>query len=142
MGNAFYSNLNKICILIKRALKIINNDSNYSTFYIIHKSLLFHDIVKMNSIKFMFKARNNLLNINLQKLYSIKLHNTYLFHILKIRTDRKSFFLSITCPRLWNNVDDSIRKILNFNLFKRTLKKYLLNSYHYIFNCPSNLYLY
>ena len=28
-----------IVCLQKRALKIINNDSNYSTFYIIHKSL-------------------------------------------------------------------------------------------------------
>ena len=89
-GNTFFSNLNKICILQKRALKIINNDSNYSTFYIIHKSLQFHDIVKMNTIKFMFRARNNVLPINLQKLYSIKLHNTYLFHRLKVRTDRKS----------------------------------------------------
>ena len=129
-GNTFFSNLNKICILQKRALKIINNDSNYSTFYIIHKSLQFHDIVKMNTIKFIFRARNNLLPINLQKLYSIKLHNTYLFHRLKVRTDRKSVCLSITGPRLWNNLDYSIRQILNLNLFKRTLKKYLLNSYH------------
>ena len=97
-GNTFFSNLNKICILQKRALKIINNDSNYSTFYIIHKSLQFHDIVKMNTIKFMFRARINLLPINLQKLYSIKLHNTYLFHRLKVRTDIKSFCLSITGP--------------------------------------------
>ena len=110
-------------------MKIINNYSNYSTFYIIHKSLQFHDIVKMNTIKFMFRARNNLLPINLQTLYSIKLHNTYLFHRLKVRTDRKSFCLSITGSiELWNNLDDSIRKILNFNLFKRTLKKYLMNS--------------
>ena len=109
--------------ITKKSFEIINNDSNYSTFYIIHKSLQFHDIVKMNTIKFMFRARNNLLPINLQKLYSIKLHNTYLFHRLKFRTDRKSFCLSITVPRLWNNLDYSIRKILNFNLFKRTLKK-------------------
>ena len=83
---------------------------------------------------------NYLLPINLQKLYSIKLHNTYLFHRFKVRTDRKSFCLSITGPRLWNNLDDSISKILNVNVFNRTLKKYLLNSYHYIFNCPFNLY--
>ena len=102
-------------------MKIINNDSNYSTFYIIYKSLQFHDIVKMNTIKFMFSVRNNLLPINLQNLYSINLHNTYLFHRFKVRTDRKSFCLSITGPRLWNNLEDSIRKILNFNLFKRTL---------------------
>ena len=74
-GNTFFSNLNKIYILQKRALKIITNDTNYSTFYIIHKSLQFHDIIKMNTIEFMFRARNNLLPINLQNLYSIKLHN-------------------------------------------------------------------
>ena len=58
-GNTYFSNLNKICILQKIALKIINNDSNYSTFYIIHKSLQLYDIIKMNTIKFMFRARNN-----------------------------------------------------------------------------------
>ena len=102
----------------KRALKIINNDYNYSTFYIIHKSLQFYDIVNMNTMKFMFNARNNLLPFNFQTLYSIKLHNTYLFHRFKVRTDRKALCLSITCPRLWNNVDNSIRYILNFNKFK------------------------
>ena len=75
----------------------------------------------MNKIKFMFRARNNLLLINLQTLYSIQLHNTYLFHRFKVRTDRKYFCLYITGPRLWNNLDDSIRTILNLNLFKRTL---------------------
>ena len=55
----------------------------------------------MNTIKFMFRARNNLLPINLQKLYSIKLHNTYLFHRFKVRTDRKALCLSII--GLWNN---------------------------------------
>ena len=54
----------------------------------------------MNTIKFMFRARNNELPINLQKLYSIKLHNTYLFHRLKVRTDRKAFCLSITGPTM------------------------------------------
>ena len=52
-----------------------------------------------------------------------------------IRTDRKVFCVSITCPRLWNNLDNSIRNILNLNLFKITFKN-VLNSYHYIFNCP------
>ena len=50
--------------------------------------------------------------------------------------DRNAFCLSIIGHRLWNNLDNSIRKILNFNVFKITLKTYLLNSYHYIINCP------
>ena len=56
----------------------------------------------MNTIKFMFRARNNLLPFNLKKkLYSInsinsiKLHNSSLFHKFKVRTDRKvSIYLS------------------------------------------------
>ena len=95
----------------------------------------------MNTIKFMFRARKNVLPIYyLHKLYSIKLHNTYLFHRLKVRTYRKSFCLSNIGLRIWNNLDNSVRKILNFNLFKRTSKEYLLNNYHFIFNCPFNLY--
>ena len=71
----------------------------------------------MNTIKFMFRASNNLLTIILQTLYSIKLHNTYLFHRFKVRTDRKAFCLCITGPRLRNNLDNSIRNILNLNVF-------------------------
>ena len=65
--------------LTKRALKVINNDSieytnnyTYSTFYNNHKSLKYYDIVKMDTMKYMFRARNNLLPFNLQTLYSIK----------------------------------------------------------------------
>ena len=54
----------------------------------------------MNTMKFMFRARNNVLPFNLQKLYSIKLHNKYAFHGFKVRPDIKAFRLSITSPRL------------------------------------------
>ena len=40
--------------------------------YELLKSLQFHEIVKMNTITFIFRARKNVLPINLQKLYSIK----------------------------------------------------------------------
>ena len=36
-------------------------------------SLKFYDIIKMNSIKFMFRARNNVLPNNLQLLYKVNL---------------------------------------------------------------------
>ena len=44
----------------------------------------------MNTTKFMFRDRNNLLPFYLQKLYSIKLHNTYLFNRFKVWTDKKA----------------------------------------------------
>ena len=85
----------------------------------------------MNTMKFVFRARNNLLPFNLQKLYSIKLHNKYLCHRFRVRTDSKALVLYITGPKLWHNLDNYIINILNFNSFKRNLKQYVLNSYHF-----------
>ena len=62
----------------------------------------------MDTMKFMFRVGNNILPFNLQKLYSIKLHDTYLFHRFKVKTNRKAFCLSITGPRIWNNLSYSI----------------------------------
>ena len=49
----------------------------------------------MNSIQFMFRARNNVLPKNLQLLYKSKSYNGNMFHRIKVRTDRKAFFYKI-----------------------------------------------
>ena len=65
-GDTFRSSLKNILFLQKRAIKCIsNNHSTYTHFYTISDSLKFDDIVNMNSIKFMFRARNNVLPKNL-----------------------------------------------------------------------------
>ena len=51
----------------------------YTNFYTIYNSLKFDDIVKMNSIKCMFRARNNILPKNLQLLYIAKSYNEICF---------------------------------------------------------------
>ena len=72
-GNTFKSSLNNIFILQKRAIKCIyNTHSLYTNFYTISNSLKFDDIVKINSITFMFRARNNILPKNFN--YYIKLN--------------------------------------------------------------------
>ena len=63
----------------KRTIKCICNIlSIYSNFYTIYNSLKFDDIVKMNSIEFMFRAKNNILPNHL--LYTAKSYNGNLFH--------------------------------------------------------------
>ena len=47
----------------KFTLKIINNYSNYSTFYIIHKSLQFYEIDKINTMTIIYKVRNNICHL-------------------------------------------------------------------------------
>ena len=41
----------------------------------------------MNSIKFIFRARNNVLPKNLELLYKAKSYNGNIFHRIKVRTD-------------------------------------------------------
>ena len=101
----------------------------YTNFYTISNSLKFDDIVKMNSIKFMFLARNNILPKNLQLLYKVKSYNGNLFHRIKLRTDRKAFCLSNTGPILWNRLSQKIRKITKLNNFKTIFKSFMISSY-------------
>ena len=101
----------------------------YTNFYTIYNSLKFDDIVKMNSIQFMFRARNNILPKNLQLLYKAKSYNANLFHRIKVRTDRKAFCLSNTGPMLWNRLPPKIRKITKLNNFKTIFKSFMISSY-------------
>ena len=129
-GNTFKSSLKNIFILQKRAIKCIcNTHSMYTNFYTISNSLKFDDIVKMNSIQFMFRARNNILPKNLQLLYKAKSYNGNLFHRIKVRTDRKAFCLSNTGQMLWNRLPQQIRNITKLNNFKTIFKSLMTSSY-------------
>ncbi len=50
------------------------------------------DLVKLNTLNFMFRANSLILPHDLQFLFLPKNHNK--FHRIKLRTDRKSFCLS------------------------------------------------
>ena len=68
--------------------------------YSIQKYLMkFTDIVKLKTSIVMFKASKNTLTNIIQKLFICGRKHTF---IRKIRTDRKSFCISIIGPQLWN----------------------------------------
>ena len=95
-GNTFKSSLKNIFILQKRAIKCIcNTHSMYTNFYTISNSLKFDDIVKMNSIKFMFRARNNILPKNLQYYIKLNLIMEICFIELKYELTEKHFVYRI-----------------------------------------------
>ena len=102
------SSLLKITIIQKRALKCIlgthYNSSNYNKLHSTFNILKFSDIVEYNTAKFMNRANNKMLPINLQKLYKIKTYNKNLFYRIKVRTDRKALCLTNVGHKLWNNL--------------------------------------
>ena len=59
-----------------------------------HNSLKFTDSVKLNTAKFMFRARHYSQPPNLQNLFKVKAYDKLLFHRIIIRTQRKLFCLS------------------------------------------------
>ena len=65
-------------------------------FYFKYNNLKFDDIVKLNTVKFMFRARFNLFKLN--SYYNL------LFHRITIRTQRKYVCISNKGPQLWNNL--------------------------------------
>ena len=101
----------------------------YTTFYTIYNSLKFDDIVKMNSIQFMFRARNNILLKNLQLLYKAKSYNGNLFHRIKVRINRKAFCLSNIGPMLLYRLPQKIRNITKLNNFKTIFKSFMISFY-------------
>ena len=118
MENTFRSSLKNIFILQKISIKCICNNNNifiYTHVYTISNSLKFDYIVKINSITFIFLARNNLLPNNLQLSYKAKSYNVNLFHRIKVRTDRKAFCLSNIGPMLWNRLPQKIGNITKLN---------------------------
>ena len=82
-GHTFVYSLLKIIIIQKRALKCIlgtqYNSYNYNKLHSTFNILKFSDIVKYNTAKFMNRANNKMLPINLQKLYKIKTYNKIYF---------------------------------------------------------------
>ena len=81
----------------------------------------FTDIVKLKSLIVMFKESKNTFTNNIQKL-SISCRK-HIFIRTKIRTDIKSFCISIICPKLWNYyyIMINIKKVLS--LLKKSPEK-------------------
>ena len=77
----------------------------------------------MNSIKLMFRARNNVLPKNLKLIYKAKSYNGNLFHRIKYELTKKHFVYRIpTGPILWNRLPYKIRNITKLNNFKTIFK--------------------
>ena len=85
--------------------------------------------MKYNTAKFMNRANNKMLPINLQKLYKIKTYNTNLFYRIKVRTDRKAFCLTNVGPKLWNNLNINLKYNNYPNKFNKNYNKYLISLY-------------
>ena len=138
-GNSNRSNLNKIHLLQKRAMRIIFNKR-----YRAHTNLLFHqskslkinDLYSYNLGNFMYQLEINDLPIRLTEMFikNQEIHNyptrqSNHFHPPRTRTVTLQKTFIYTGPILWNSLNPALKSTPTLNTFKRKLKNFFLNTY-------------
>ena len=136
-GNTYKSNLQPLVILQKRAIRIVNNvgfQEHTNSLFLQLNTLKLMDMVNFKTAQIIFKARNNLLPGNIQKMFfnregDYNLRGEHKLKQLRITTTRKSQCITICGVNLWNGLDLEIQKSSNILQFKRLYKNYIINSY-------------
>ena len=136
--NSYCTNLNKLRILQKKAIRII---TNYH--YIAHTDPLFSklkllkldDLYKHQLCIFMYKAANNklpdamssmLTKYNIHKHY---LRNQNSYYIQNIRINSRKCTINYSGPVFWNALPSKLKQLVSINQFKNKLKELLLCKY-------------
>ena len=141
-GNTFETRLNKVVILQKRAIRLVEN-VNYRdhTEPIFHKykCLKFLDIISLKTLLVIYQAEKHILPVNLQKLFmktrNVHNHNTRSsnrgnFDLKFCRTKIRSMSISIRGVKLWNELNSNYHNIKSLSSFKKTIKKMYINGYN------------
>ena len=134
-GNTYQYNKNNILKLQKRAVWCIKNTSyNAHTDPLFSELniLKFEQVVKLDTLKFMYKVVNDMLPKNIQNKFilneKIHIYNTRQkldVHIHSTNTQIAHNSLVSHGPELWSKLDISLKNLPSMQSFKRKLKQYL-----------------
>lgn len=126
-GNNYMTTIHPLLILQKKAIRIIHGAGyrdHTNSLFLQSKLIKFKDMVDFHTAQILFKAKNNLLPENIQTLFTgreggYNLRGKFKFKILKARTTRKTFCISICGVKLWNSLEGTLRECPNINQFKK-----------------------
>ena len=138
-ATASKSNLNCISIMQKKAIRIITKsgklDHTHSLFTKL-RILKFTDLIKLRICIVMHKVKLRLLPNKILDRYSLycnvgqySLRRQDKFRTMYARTTLKQKCLSHLGVRLYNDIPKSITSSQSINIFKLSLKKYIINQY-------------
>ena len=111
-----------------------------------HTNLLFYnlrilkleDLINLKTIMIMYKAKNNLLPRNIQRLFQIVQNQHYetrqtgQFSLQYYRTNFKSMSVSVYGVKLWNSLNDDCKTFNNEYFFKKRYKDKVFKEYQRI----------
>ncbi len=122
-----------IYVAKKRAIRIINKigyrDHTNSLFL-----FKFIDLVHFQTAQIMYKAKNNLLPGNIQKMFlngeeRYNLRRECNFKHLYVRTTLRSFCISVCGVKLWNRLSLVLKQYPSVIQFKKQYKRMVLRMY-------------
>ena len=138
-GGTYKSNLQRIVILQKRALRIVSNstyDAHTGPIFKELKLLKFHDIHSFQLGIFMFSFKystlpskfNNFFLLNSQ-IHNYNTRNAQSFRLPLCRTNTRKFSIYFQGPKFYNSLNSDITSSSSSASFKRKLKEFLLSKY-------------
>ena len=138
-GNAATSQINRLCILQKKAIRIINNAefrAHTNNLFLKNKVLKIKDLYIFQLGQLMYKLINQQLPLPFNDMFvkndSIHKHFTRQassFHLPLNRTSFAQKTFVFTGPKLWNSLSNDIIQCNSIQIFKGRLKSFLLNTY-------------
>ena len=140
-GRNYPSNIKRIMILQKRAVRIIENKPYLfptNTLFIKHMILKFPDIVREQSIMILLAFINNTLPDPIANMFKYEtISNTRQakhFVIPRARNNYRQFSLSCSAPKIWYALVGKMYKYINEvptnkSTLKKHVRKYIINEY-------------
>jgi hypothetical protein len=127
----YKNRLNRLTVLQKKAIRIINKES-----YKAHTGILFKNnkILKLEDLPtyligiYMFKIRN-CLTLPKFDVFKINHRNPSLYYIPNVRTNYGKNTLLYQGPKIWNAVETTIKLSKSVYIFKNSIKSKLLSIY-------------
>ena len=97
-------------------------------------ALKLYDLIKLKTAVVMFKAYNNMLPVNLQKLFVRvepirRTRNVNMFERRFVRTELKSMSLSNCGVKLWNRLEINLKSCRKVQVFKKCFKEKCVHTY-------------
>lgn len=136
-GNTYKSNLKPLCTLQKRAIRIINKLGyleHTNTLFLKSHAMKLRDLAEFKTAQIMFRARNNSLPGNIQKMFcdregGYNLRGESNFKKQAVHSTMKSMCISVCGVNLWNGLSVELKQSTNIIHLKKTYKRIIFQRY-------------
>ena len=124
--------------IAKKAVRIVCNvDYQHpsNVLFIELHVLKLHDLIELRTAMIMYKAKTGCLPVNLQAMFHMSLeriHDTLNSRNVRqvfSRTNKKANCITVYGIKLWNTIQDRIRRSQNLHTFKKRFSKKLHSRY-------------